>query len=112
MAKPVRLSNGRFWPTQTAAKAHFKKILNELDDGERVTDSSNHSDLCALVQSYDRGMPVGQGKSGNGIDHFFKDRDREHNGLTSCFYVARVDKSSIDFSYLRAVELLSKNPLI
>ena len=109
MAKPVKLSNGKTWKTQTAAKAHFKEILNGLTDGDRITEESHHSDLAALVQAYDISLPEDSRKAGKGIDHFYKDRDKEYNGMTSCFYVSRIDHTSIDFSYLRAVEVASKN---
>lgn len=108
MAKPVQLTNGRSWPTQSAAKEHFKKILNCHADGQRVDDPAYHGDLLALLEAYDRDIPHEARKSGKGVDHFFRDRDQEHNGLTSCFYVRRVDGSSIDFSYLRAVETASR----
>lgn len=108
MAKPVTLSNGRTWKTQMAAKAHFKEILNAHRDGERVNDPAAHSDLLALLERYDRDEPSATRKAGAGVDHFFRDRDEEHNGLTSCFYVRRVDGSCIDFSYLRAVEVASR----
>ncbi|WP_256081426.1 DCL family protein [Massilia sp. YIM B04103] len=108
MAKSVQLSNGKFWSTQTAAKAHFKAILNALSDGERVTHPSDHGDLVALLQEYDRDIPEGTTKAGQGIVYFFRDRDKEHNGLTSCFYVYRTDGTSIDFSYIRAIEVTSR----
>jgi hypothetical protein len=107
MAKPVALTNGRSWKTQSAAKAHFKEILNAHRDGERVVDPHAHSDLLALVERYDRDEPAATRKAGIGVDHFYRDRDQEHGGLTSCFYVRRVDGSAIDFSIYRAVEVAS-----
>lgn len=107
MARPVNQSNGRNWRTQTAAKAHFKEMLNRHHDGQRVLGLADHSDLLALVQRYDRGEPVSSQKAGVGIDQFFRDRDQEHDGLTSCFFVRRVDGSKIDFSVYRAVEVAS-----
>lgn len=108
MAKPVQLSNGRSWQTQRAAKAHFKEILNRQVDGQRVTTSTDHNDLLALLEAYDHEIPEHTKKSGSGVDHFFRDSDQEHNGLKSCFYVKRSDDTSIDFSYLRAVEKSSR----
>ena len=108
MAKPVQLSNGRSWHTQSAAKAHFKEILNRHVDGQRVIASADHSDLLALLEAYDLEIPEHAKKSGSGVAHFFRDRDQEHNGLTSCFFVRRTDDTSIDFSYLRAVEKSSR----
>jgi hypothetical protein len=108
MAKPVKLSNGRSWATQTAAKAHFKAMLNKYADGQRVEDEGDHSDLGSLVEAYDRDVLMQNRKSGQGIDHFYRNRDQEHGGLTSCFYICRIDESTTDFSYLRAVEVASK----
>lgn len=108
MSKPVQLSNGRSWQTQSAAKAHFKEMLNRHTDGQRVTALADHSDLLALLEAYDHETPEHAKKSGSGVDHFVRDRDQEHGGLTSCFYVKRTDGSSIDFSYLRAVEKSSR----
>lgn len=108
MAKPVQLTNGSSWPTQTAAKAHFKEVLNRHVDGQRVTDPAHHSDLLALLEAYDRDVPPNIRKCGAGVDYFFRERDQEHNGFTSCFHVQRTDGSFIDFSYLRAVETASR----
>lgn len=108
MAKPVQLSNRRSWQTQSAAKAYFKEILNRHVDGQRVTAPADYNDLLALLEAYDHEMPEHAKKSGLGVDHFFRGRDQEHNGLTSCFYVKRSDGTSIDFSYLRAVEKSSR----
>ena len=57
MAKPVQLSNGRSWRTQSAAKEHFKEILNRHSDGQRVTGSAEHADLLALLHAYDHEVP-------------------------------------------------------
>lgn len=108
MAKPVQLANGRSWQTQSAAKAHFKEILNRHIDEQRVTATTDHNDLLALLEAYDHEIPEHAKKSGLGVDHFFRDRDQEHGGLTSCFYVKRSDGTAIDFSYLRAVEKSSR----
>jgi hypothetical protein len=108
MAKPVLLSNGRSWATQMAAKTHFKTMLNRHFDGERIIDSRDHSDLLSLLEAYDRNIESPMKKSGCGVEYFFRDRDQEHDGLTSCFFARRLDGTSIDFSYLRAVEVASK----
>ncbi len=108
MAKPVQLSNGRSWQTQSAAKAHFKEILNRHADGQEVTTEADHKDLLALLEIYDDEIPEDAKKSGSGVNHFYRGRDKEHTGLTSCFHVKRSDDTSIDFSYLRAVEKASR----
>lgn len=108
VAKPVQLSNGRRWQTQGAAKAHFKEVLNRYSDGDRVTSPADHGDLLALLEAYDASMPQSARKAGVGVDHFYRAREQEHNGMTSCFYVMRTDGSAIDFSYIKAVETASR----
>jgi hypothetical protein len=73
-----------------------------------VQDANDHADLLALLQVYDQDEVPASSKTGAGVDHFYRDRDQEHGGLTSCFYVRRVDGSCVDFSYLRAVEVASR----
>lgn len=83
-------------------------MLNKHVDGQRIEDASDHSDLVALLEAYDKDVPQEDKKSDSGIDHFYRERDQEHGGLTSCFYVRRNNETSTDFSYLRAVEVASK----
>ena len=111
MAKPVQLADGQVWPTQTAAKAHFKKLLHAYVDGQRVTDPGDHRDLLALLLAYDHGLELEESKAGVGVDYFYKDRDDEYGGVTSCFYVCRIDGSCIDFSYIKAIEHISRRHL-
>ena len=111
MAKPVILSNGRSWKTQLAAKEHFKAMLHRYSDGDEVpTSSPDHSDLLALLEKYDSGAKPGEEKCGEGVLSFFKARDVENGGTTSCFYVKRLGRTPIDFSVYKAIEFASKNP--
>jgi hypothetical protein len=100
----VTLANGRAWPRKGDAVAHFKAILNNYSVGDRILDPSNHADLEALLATYDAGLPAGEGKAGNGVAYFEKRLDTDHPGQTSCFFVVRRNGSSIDFSYLRAID--------
>ena len=109
MAKPVVLANGRSWKTQLEAKAHFKKILGRHANGQQITDPEDHGDLMALLTKYDKASTSAtQTKAGCGVRSFFKDKDLDHPGSTSCFFVERIDGTKVDFSFHRAVETASK----
>lgn len=105
MAKPLSLNNGRNWPTRTAAKAHFKKILSSYIDGQIIVEQSDHSDLAALLEYYDsvitNNAPT---KIGQGIHHFERQSNLELGFPTSGFWVHRIDNSKTDFSYIDAVD--------
>ncbi len=108
MAKPVKLSNGRYWRTQTQALEHFKKMLARYNIGEKVTDSSDHDDLSALLMRYDSVMLANEEtKTGAGIDYFSKQRNVGEGWSTDGFHVHRIDGTSIDFSYISAVKIES-----
>ena len=103
-AKPVRLSNGRFWPTKGEAETHFKRMLGRYSVGQRVMDPIDHSDLAALIEIYDSVVLVGAPtKSGVGIDHFSKQTNRGERWSTAGFQVHRTDGTAIDFSYGEAL---------
>lgn len=109
MAKPVELTNGRSWKTQLEAKAHYKEILGRHVNGQQITDPEDHSDLMALLTEYDKVLTSStQTKAGCGVRSFFKDKDLDHPGSTSCFFVERIDGTRVDFSFYRAVEAASK----
>ncbi len=88
MGKPVQLSNGRAWPTQGAALAHFKVMLSHYGDEQIVEDRVDHEDLVALLERYDGAILSGPSKIGLGVDLFL----RRHDG------------SETDFSYIAAVK--------
>lgn len=108
MTKPVRLSNGRQWATQTLAKQHFKTMLHRYSTGAEVSDPQDQSDLTSLLEAYDSVVAPGDAtKAGVGIAGFSKQRNTGERFATDGFHVHRTDGSSIDFSYQRAVETAS-----
>lgn len=103
---PISLPNGRSWPTKGDAVDHFKAMLARYSDGARVVDPTDHSDLASLLQVYDSVRDAGRPtKAGDGISHFERRKDRDHPGHTSCFFVVRIDGTSIDFSTRRALDV-------
>ncbi len=106
-AKPVTLSNGKTWPTQKEASAHFKQMLARYQTGAVVDSRSDHDDLVALVTAYDRALTQNEeSKSGSGIKHFSRERNYDEGWSTDGFHVHRIDGSSIDFSYIKAIRSL------
>lgn len=104
MAKPIHLSNGSSWRTQTDALKHFKGMLGRHNRGDRVENAQDHSDLEALLLRYDALLhPDAQTKSGSGISHFSKELNVGDGWVSEGFHVHRVDGTSIDFSYIDAV---------
>ncbi len=104
MAKPVQLSNGRLWPSRKDAHAHFKEMLARYEDGDEVTDSSDESDLRALIELYDSVLPPGSvTKTGVGIRGFSRELNKGEGYSSSGFHVHRLDGSSIDFGLKYAV---------
>ncbi|MCA0184838.1 MAG: DCL family protein [Proteobacteria bacterium] len=108
MAKSLNLSGRRSWATQKAAKAHFGAILHRYSNGEPITNNDDHNDLLALLSAYDADTPPAEKKSGSGVEYFFRDKEPEHGGVNNCFWVRRTDGSSIDFSFHKAVEYVSR----
>lgn len=105
MAKPVNLPNGRNWPSRKDAIEHFRRMLGRYDDGERVTDAADDSELRALLARYDSVVPPGAPtKTGSGIAYFSRERNAEDGWATSGFHVHRTDGTSIDFSFYSAVQ--------
>lgn len=105
-AKTISLPNGSTWPKKGDAVEHFKLMLARYQDGGRVSDASDHSDLAALLDVYDSVLDAGHPtKAGVGVSHFERRKDQDHPGHTSCFFVVRTDGSSIDFSTRRALDV-------
>ena len=106
---PITLPNGRYWPKKGDAAQHFQDILHRHQIGGRVLDRADHSDLLALVQIYDSALAAGEvTKAGVGISYFEKRRDVDHPGNTACFFLVRINETSIDFSLGRALDVASK----
>jgi hypothetical protein len=80
-------------------------MLGRYSDGERVSSPSDDSDLRALLALYDSVLPAGvPTKSGVGISHFTRELNTGDGWATSGFHVHRADGSSIDFSFVHAVQ--------
>lgn len=108
MAKRVVLSNGRDWPTQAAALAHFKAMLARYKDEEVVEDRADHEDLVALLERFDDAHPAEQSKNGCGIDYFFRRFNIEKGFPNSSFWGRRTDGTETDFSDIWAVKGVAK----
>lgn len=103
---PVKLSNGRFWPTKKDAKAYFRELLSKYDVYERVNNVDEISDLTSILTVYDENLPIT--KIGVGIAYFEKRPHQEHSGNSACFYVVRIDGTSVDFSIYKALDAVAK----
>lgn len=105
-SKPIKLSNGRSWPTQAAAKEHFKQMLNRYEENAVIDDEQDVKDLSALVERYDSLISGGPSKIGVGIDHFEcrLNKDKDRGWRTRGFWIVRKDGTSTDFSYIKAIE--------
>lgn len=87
--------------------AHFKAMLNRYKNGEVVTDHEDHGDLVALVTAYEKTISdKTESKVGPGIKHFTRQSNLPDGYPTDGFHVHRVDGSSTDFSYIKAVQRL------
>lgn len=107
---PVVLNNNRRWSKKGDAIRHFKGILAKYLVGSRIEDKEDHNDLVALLTVYDDWVQKsGNGKIGSGIAYFEKRVDFDHPGRTNCFFVVRLDGSSEDFSYLRAIDCAAES---
>ncbi len=112
MGKPkiIRLPNGRIWSKKSDAVDHFKAMLARYRDGSRVSDATDHNDLASLLEVYDSVLDAGRPtKAGTGVSHFERRKDQDHSGHTSCFFVVRIDGTSIDFSTRRALDVAGEN---
>lgn len=105
MTKPVTLANGRAWSSKKDALLHFKNMLARYSVGQRVSDMTDHGDLVALLEKYDKSARQGESKTGCGIDFFSKEQNSGEGWSTAGFHVHRLDGSSDDFSYRDAVNI-------
>lgn len=78
--------------TKTEATKFFKEMLENYNDGDRVSSIDDDNILFDLVQRH----PEVEEKVGTGIEYFYKDRSPNHP--TSCFHIKRNDGSTTDFS--------------
>lgn len=110
MPKPITLTNGREWPSQTAALQHFKDMLARYADDDIVENGDDHDDLVALLERYDSAIAELPTKTGVGIDLFVRRRNDGDTFSTSGFWVRRTDGTETDFSYISAVKGQPKAP--
>lgn len=105
MAKAVVIGSHSF-RTQSSALEHFKALLHQYKDGERVANPDDHVDLEALVARYDLTLEaVGEPTKGSGqIAHFERRLNTGTGWSSSGFWVIRQDGSETDFSYIDAVK--------
>src|SRR5262249_1806601 len=94
MVKPVELSTVTF-PTQTAAIAFFKEMLNAYGPDERINNKDS-AHLAALLKRHSE-YPE---KIGCGLSHF---ETMVHEEGTMCFRVVRIDGTGTDFSYRHCI---------
>lgn len=103
MAKPLELNNGRSWKTRKAALDYFREMLARYSNDETVNES-DQNDLTALLAHYDRDVPAGSPtKTGVGISHFKRQSNADLGWPTDGFRAYRNNNTSIDFSYIHAV---------
>lgn len=105
--KPVRLGNGKAWPTQSAAKKHFQAILHSYRPGDRITDPSHIEDINALIDSFDAGWD-GPKKKAKPISYFSVDHNRAEGRTTPSVFIHYEDGSRDDLSLRKAVEWTSR----
>jgi hypothetical protein len=105
MAKPVEIGS-RSFRTQKSALDHYKALLHRYQDGDRISEPGDHSDLVALIERYDPILDeVGEPAKGCGqIDHFERRLNTGTGWSNSGFWVVRQDGSATDFSYTCAVK--------
>jgi len=99
----VELSNGRRWPTKTAAENHFRALRDRSALNTPITDADDHDDLLALLERYDLTIYDEPSKIGIGVRHFETRVNLTHGKKTIGFWVIRSDWSETDFSFIRAV---------
>ena len=76
MALAITLSNGRIWRTKAAALSHFKATLARYADGNVAEARNDHDDLVALLEPYYEAITDGPSKTGTGIDHITRTRNK------------------------------------
>jgi hypothetical protein len=102
--RSMTLSDGRRFPTQTAAVEHFRSILHAYPDGAVIVDPAHHADLAALLERYDNTATTDQNsKIGSGIERFERRVNTGVGYSTPGFWVVRKDGSDTDFSFYTAI---------
>lgn len=109
--KPVRLSNGKQWPTRGDAIDHFRDLRDRNPIGVPIADPSDHDDLLSLLERYDLAITDGPSKVGTGVRHFEARVNITNGGRTVGLWVVRQDGSATDFSFIRAVNAAPKREI-
>lgn len=78
--------------------SHFREILNGVDVRSRILDAQHVEDLRCLLDCH----PDRDEKIGSGVAWFYVDVSPEHP--TRCFWIQRVDGTSLDFSIRAALD--------
>ena len=92
--KPVQIGE-HYFPTQSTALDYFKLILNSYKPKDALT-GTDFDDVYELIKRH----PDGKSKIGKGIKEIYIDKD-PYNG--QCFHIKRIDDSTDNFSYKKAV---------
>ncbi|WP_346910913.1 DUF3223 domain-containing protein [uncultured Roseibium sp.] len=109
--KPVRLANGKEWPSRGDAISYFRELRDRYPVGAPILDCSDHEDLLALLERYDLAITDGPPKIGAGVDHFETRINITNGGRNVGFWAIRVDGTETDFSFIRAVNETPKREL-
>ena len=109
--KPVRLANGKEWPSRGDAISYFRELRDRHPIGAPILDRSDHDDLLALLERYDLAITDGPAKIGAGVDHFETRINVTNGGRNIGFWALRVDGTETDFSFIRAVNEAPKRDL-
>jgi hypothetical protein len=88
----------RVFPSKSAAKAEFRRILNSYPENQPLT---GEDDVLVRLLLEDGYHPEADEKVGAGIASLTVRRTRHS---TKCFWIHRVDGSVADFSYLVALD--------
>jgi hypothetical protein len=109
--KPVRLTNGKVWPSRGDAISYFRRLRDRHPVGTPILDRSDHDDLLSLLERYDLAITDGPSKIGDGVDHFETRINVTNGGRSVGFWAVRVDDTETDFSFIRAVNEAPKREL-
>lgn len=109
--KPVRLANGKEWPSRGDAISYFRELRDRYPISTPILDRSDHEDLLALLERYDLAITDGSGKIGAGVEHFETRVNVTNGGRSVGFWAVRIDGSETDFSFIRAVNEAPKREL-
>lgn len=109
--KPVRLPNGKEWPSRGEAISYFRELRDRQTIGAPILDRSDHDDLLALLERYDLAITDGPSKIGEGVNHFETRINVTNGGRNVGFWAIRVNDTETDFSFIRAVNEAPKKDL-